>query len=154
MSTPEMPESASMPGLSVWWSRRSPSFTMTRFSPVSATTSPIVAKATNPRQVEGLKPHGNRDSMEGKILMGKMAVQAQSVEQQQRILAAGNADSNFVSGLYQVKILIGPAKATESFLHKRGLLFLGYPHTVMLSMTEKDRFIVRNEISVSFTGSC
>ena len=82
--------------------------------------------------------------------MGKFPVKAQRVEQQKRVLAAGNADCDPVSRFDQPEILIRSAYASQCFLHIRNSLLPGYADTVMLCMTEKDCFILRGQTAVCF----
>ena len=77
------------------------------------------AERAHAAEVEGLKAHGEGHGGERVRIFREAAVERERVEQQQTVLAPGDADGDVVARGDHAEILVGAAQAAEYFFHVR-----------------------------------
>ena len=82
-------------------------------------------------QVERLQPHGEGERLQLKRLRAELAVQLQSVQKKQTVLAARHAHGHPVARLDHAEILIGPADAAQYVFHAKTRLPFVYSRNLL-----------------------
>ena len=77
------------------------------------------AERAHAAEVEGLKAHGEGHGGERVRIFREAAVERERVEQQQTVLAPGDADGDVVARGDHAEILVGAAQTAEYFFHVR-----------------------------------
>ena len=86
----------------------------------------LIAKSSYRRKIKWFQPHRNRYCQQGKILMRKLPVKTECMQQKKRIFTAGHTDNNPVSGINQAEILISLSQTAKRFFHRKSPIPLKY----------------------------